>query len=111
MKTILSPIIYLPQQPLGGTHYTYQNINVDPKLQKDVTDWYYDKLFDWIEDERPFKDLKKEKKYLQSKDGYKLVYKVLKHLVKKNNTNWYDLRSDEMTKLYLATKLIKVLNL
>jgi hypothetical protein len=68
-------------------------------------------ITDHLEDDYIFKPLKKDKKYLQSKDGYRLVYKVLKHLVKKNNTNWYDLRSDGFTKEYLATKLRSVLHL
>jgi hypothetical protein len=111
MKLTLSPVIYLPPPPLTGTTFSYQNVNVDPKLQKSVTDWYYDNLFEWMEDDYIFKPLKKEIKYLQSKDGYRLVYKVLKHLVKKNDTNWYDLRSDGFTKEYLATKLRSVLHL
>jgi len=102
---------YFIPPPLSPSPFTYQSVNNDKKLQKDVTEYYYNNLFDWIETDRLFKPLKKERKFLETKDGLKLVYKVLKHLVKKNKSNWFDLRSDDFTKEYLATKLITVLHL
>lgn len=102
---------YFIPPPITGSYYTYQSVNADRNLQKMVTEYYYDKLFQWMENDFLYKPLIKEKKFLQTKNGLKLVYKVLKHLVKKNNTNWYDLRSNDFTKEYLATKLRAVLHI
>jgi len=102
---------YFIAPPITGVDIVYQSVNNDRNLQKSVTEYYYNNIFDWIDEDINFKPLKKELKFFESKDGIKLVYKVLKHIVKKNNTNWYDLRSDSFTKEYLALKLKTVLHI
>lgn len=101
--------IFLPP-PFTSTFFTYQNVNVDPNLRKNVTDYYFDLMDSLLKNDKRFKLLKKHSKFLSSKQGYEIIYKVLKRYTKKYDINWYDLRSqNENTLDYLSDKLIKVL--
>ena len=101
--------IFLPP-PFTSTFFKYQNVNVDPNLRKNVTDHYFDLMNSLLQNDNRFKSLKKHSKFLSSKQGYEIIYKVLKRYTKKYDINWYDLRSqNENTLDYLSDKLIKVL--
>ena len=98
-------LIFLPP-PFTSTYFTYQNVNADPKLRKDVTDHF----FDLINKGDKIENLKKYKKYLSTPDGYELIYKILRRFTKKYDFNWYDLRSIENDTMdYLISKIPKVL--
>lgn len=98
-------LIFLPP-PFTSTYFTYQNVNADPKLRKDVTDHF----FDLINKGDKIENLKKYKKYLSTREGYELIYKILRRFTKKYDFNWYDLRSIENDTMdYLISKIPKVL--
>lgn len=102
-------LIFLPP-PFTSTYFTYQNVNADPKLRKNVTDFYFDLVPKLILSDNRFKTIKKHTKFIDSRQGYEIIYKILKRYTKKYDINWYDLRSqNEDTLDYLANKLSKVL--
>jgi len=80
-------LIFLPP-PFTSTYFTYQNVNADPKLRKDVTDHFFDLI-------NKGNILKKYKKILSTREGYELIYKILRRFTKKYDFNWYDLRGIE----------------
>lgn len=64
-------------------------INNDPNLQSNVTNYFIDRLLPII---KKNKNLKKYYKSLDSEDGFEAIRKLLNLFVKRGNTNWYDLR-------------------
>lgn len=104
-------MIFLPP-PFTSTYFTYQNVNADPKLRKNVTDHYFDILPDLVSNDNRFKLFKKNLKMLKTRKGYELIYKILNHYTKKYDINWYDLRSQNLDTLdYLYLKLKNVLHI
>ena len=95
-----------PAPPLITTFHEYQDVNKDPNLRKNVTEFFYKKSIKWVSKYSEFKPAKKHLKLLKSLDGYKLIYKLLRKFVKKGNTNWYDLRDQyPLVKDYIRFKL------
>ena len=91
------------------SYYEYLDVNQDKNLQKKVTMFFYRVLIDeWIVTDIQFKKFK-NKKLLKNKDGLQLIYKILNKLVKKGDTNWYDLRDPqyELTKDFIFYQLSK----
>lgn len=104
-------MIFLPP-PLSRFPLTYQNVNADPQLRKNVTDHYFDLLPQLVKEDNRFKKLKKHLKMLQTRKGYDLVYKILRRYTRKYDINWYDLRSQNQDTLdYLSRKMIRVLHM
>lgn len=104
-------LIFLPP-PFTSSYFTYQNVNVDPNLRKNVTDHYFDLIPQLLQNDNRFKTLKKHKKLFQDKKGYELVYKVLQRYTRKYDINWYDLRTQHQDTIdYLANKLKSILHL
>lgn len=102
-------LIFLPP-PFTSSYFTYQNVNADPKLRKMITDHYFDLITTLIKNDNRFKSIKKHIKFIDSRQGYEIIYKILKRYTSKYDINWYDLRSqNEDTLDYLALKLSKVL--
>jgi hypothetical protein len=86
--------------------YEYQNVNKDINLRKDVTEFFVDKILEWIDSDPDFSKLKTKKKYYESVDGNMKIYQLLRHFVKKADINWYDLRSNcKILKHYFCKKL------
>jgi hypothetical protein len=76
-----------------NSNAVYQDISEDEDLQEDVTKYYLKKTLKWIKKDNTFSKLKKFKKILESDKGYKVIYKILKKfLIKNNKLKWYDLR-------------------
>lgn len=97
-------LIFLPP-PFTSTFFNYQNVNADPKLRKDVTDHFFDKI-----NFTKTSLITKNKKLLSSRQGYEIIYKILRRFTKKYDLNWYDLRSIENDTLdYIYQKLNKIL--
>ncbi|ADO67521.1 hypothetical protein crov487 [Cafeteria roenbergensis virus] len=93
-------LIFLPP-PFTSTYYTYQDVNADPTLRKKVTDHFFDLIN---------KNKTKNTNFLSSRDGYELVYKILRRFTKKYDLNWYDLRNMENTTMeYINIKINKIL--
>ncbi len=98
---------YFQPPPYIETTLKYQNVNADHRLQEKITTYFLDKTIYWIKKEKSFKIYKKYLKYLNDEeDGYKIMHKLLKILVRKGNTNWYDLKAQEyVVKDYIYNKL------
>tara|TARA_B110000977_G_scaffold201234_1_gene294889 strand:+ start:4761 stop:5141 length:381 start_codon:yes stop_codon:yes gene_type:complete len=98
-----------PFIPHIKSYYEYIDVNQDKKLQKNVTMFFYREMIDnWIINDIQYKKFK-NKKLLKKKDGLQLIYKILNKLVKKGETNWYDLRDPqyELTKDFIFYQLNK----
>ena len=98
----------LPQQAitLVNRTYTYENVNKNPKLRESITLFYYNKIIKWVKEQKKFAQYKKMLPFLQTKNGYTHVYKLLRVFVKMYNVNWYDLkRKYIIVKDYLQYKL------
>jgi len=78
---------YYPPPPIQDSIYEYQNLNKDPKLRNEVTNFFKKKVLKWINKYPEFEILK-------SKNiNYDSIFKILRKIVKKKNLNWYELRS------------------
>jgi len=102
-------IKYFEPPPIIGTFYKYQDVNSNKNLQKNITKYFLKSILKSIKKDDLFSHLKSKYKILKSKDGYNIIYKILKRFVKKGNTNWYDLR-DQKTLImdYVKYKLGKI---
>ena len=100
--------VYFPPPPFILTYRQYQNVNADKKLQNMVTKKFLKKLKGWLNNDSQFKSVKKFKKIIDKDRGYDVVHCILKILVKKGRTNWYDLDLQEtLVKKYILFKLKK----
>lgn len=97
---------FWPVPPMEASLYEYQNINKDINLRKNVTQFYHKKLLEWINTDNDFKHLKNQYTNLDSLDGQMIIYKLLRHFVKKSGINWFDLRDNhQLIKKYLSKKI------
>ena len=97
------PINQQPQTPIQ-----YQDVGNDPRLQSQVTDFYYEKVLKWINEYPDFKHLKKHYNFLKSTKGNDYIYNMLRLFVKKSKANWYDLKDKinyDIIKKYLNQKI------
>ena len=98
--------LYFPPPPFILSYRRYQNVNADKKLQDMVTKKFLKKLKIWLKEDPSYKSIKKFKKIIDKDEGYDVVHYTLKLLVKKGNTNWYDLElQEELVKKYILFKL------
>ena len=81
----------------------YLNMNKDPILRKDVTDFFKNKIIKWIKHNEDFKHLENKLNTIDTK----MVYNLIRKYVKKHNFNWYDLRTEKyyLIKNYFSRKL------
>ena len=87
---------YWPVPPtVMKSTYEYYNVNKDDKLREAVTKFFLNK--DWL----------KNKKALQTKNAYKIIYTLLRLFVKKHKVNWYELREKnyELVKDFILEKI------
>ena len=102
-------IKYFPPPPIIGTFYKYPNINKDKRLQKLVTDKFLKKLLKWLKTDDKFYHLKSKYKLFKTTNGYDILHKYLKKLVKNADIKWYDLEEkNQLVKDYLIYKLGKI---
>ena len=98
--------LYFPAPPVILSYRQYQNVNADKKLQNMVTKKFLKKLKVWINDDPQFKSIKKFKKIIDKEEGYDVMRCILKILVKRGKTNWYDLDLQQtLVKKYILFKL------
>jgi len=96
---------YWPTPPIIQSFYQYQDVNADKRLQTDVIEFFYKKVLSWIDSKEKFL---KFKNFNNLKNGKKIIYKILKQIIKKTNINWYDLRDNYiLIKKYIYIKLNK----
>ena len=86
------------------------DINNDPQLRKTVTSFYYKKCKKWMKEYKEFKHTKKNLKKIESDDGFKIIYNLIRKFVKLNNVNWYELREKnyQLVKDFLKYELGKI---
>jgi hypothetical protein len=112
----ITPIVI--QKPDGSKYYPvpyvlpsvieYQDVGQNMNLRNEITNYYLEKTINWIETDKKFRNLKKYLKNLKSKDGYQIIYNLLRIYVKNGRANWYDLRdrnNSPVIKEYLQYKL------
>lgn len=110
MQTIdlSNPNITFPAPPYILSVKEYQNINADKRLQNMVTEKFLNKLRKWLKNDSDFKSVRKFKNIINTDEGYDVIHKILKILVIRGRTNWYDLDlQEELVKKYILFKLEK----
>ncbi len=101
--------IYFVPPPFINSTYEYQNVNNDQRLRDDVTSFFYKKIIKWIKTYKEFNHLKNKLSILESSNGKKIIYRILKEYIKNTNINWYDVRDNYSTiKDYLRYKISKI---
>jgi hypothetical protein len=97
---------YYPAPPVISSYYKYQNVNADQNLQHTVTLYFLEETIDWMKYDKSFKRVKKYLRDIKGPDGYNIIYKLLRLLVKRGNTNWYDLKiQSSLVKNFIRHKL------
>jgi hypothetical protein len=98
--------LYYPAPPVILSYREYQNVNADKRLQNMVTEKFLKKLRVWLKEDPTFKSVKKFNKIIDKDEGYDVIHYILRILVKKGRTNWYDLDLQEgLVKKYILFKL------
>ncbi len=98
--------LYYPPPPYILSYKQYQNVNTDKRLQDMVTKKFLKKLKVWLKNDPQFKSVRKFKKNIDNEEGYNVVHYILRILVKRGRTNWYDLDLQEtLVKKYILFKL------
>lgn len=92
--TYNKPLTYFVPPPMINSSFYYQDINTDANLRDNVTNFFLKKTIKWINKYDEFKNNKNLLPKLKTDIGYDLIYNILRQFVKKNNCNWYDLRSN-----------------
>ncbi len=100
---------YYPPPAYIPSYYQYQNVNADKDLQYKVTIFFLDETIDWLENDKTFKSVKKYLKYIKSDQGYEIIHKLLRLMVRNGSTNWYDLKLQyDLVKDFIKYKLNKL---
>ena len=108
IKAIRTLKYYVPPPFINST-ITYQNVNADPQLREQVTNFFLKKAIKWVSTYKEFNNDTKLLNKLKSDSGYDIIYKLLKNYINKKNLNWYDLRKTyNAVKDYLRYKLANI---
>jgi hypothetical protein len=101
---------YFVPPPFITTLRLVEDINKDPQLRKTITTFYYKKAKKWMNEYKEFKHTKKNLSKIESKDGYKIIYNLLRKYVKNFKINWYELRKPNylLVKDFLKYELGKI---
>ena len=98
--------LYYPPPTYILSYRQYQNVNTDKRLQDMVTKKFLKKLKGWLKNDPSYKSVSKFKKIIDKDEGYDAVHYILRILVKRGRTNWYDLDlQEELVKKYILFKL------
>jgi hypothetical protein len=97
---------YWPHPLIMQSSIQYQDINNNVNLRNTVTKYFQEKLLKWIKKYPEFIKFKSMLNKINTDDGYKMIYKILRKFVKKTDLNWYDLRTNkELVKKYFISHL------
>ena len=100
VKTYFIPPLYTERV------YEYQNINKDKRLRFDMTQFYYNKIIKWIQNDDFFNKYKKMLPFIKSDKGFKYVYTLLRIFTRRTKLNWYDLKDNyQVVKDFFQRKL------
>ena len=83
---------YFPPPPVIGTFFEYTDVNKDETLRKKVTQFFHKKTIKWVTTYSEFSHLKSKIKKIESEEGYKTIYNLIRYFVKRYGINWYDLK-------------------
>ena len=99
--------LFKPNKFLYSYNVEYKNLNKDENLRKTVTKFFFNKIIKWIKHDSDFKKYNDEIDFINSKDGYKIIYKLIRKYINKYKANWYDLRTEKyyLLKYYLSKNL------
>ena len=86
-----SKVIFVPP-PVITTYREFQDVNYDKRLQRRVSIYFLEEILKNID---RYRLLKPYQKYLDSKEGLKLIHHLLRRFVERGGTNWYDLRKPQ----------------
>jgi len=70
----------------------YQNVNIDPKLRNKMITFFKSEYIEYLNKSKN-KNVKKYLPELKGKNGYNIIYNLIKLYVKKTGDNWYDLKN------------------
>jgi hypothetical protein len=102
------PLTYFLPPPVINSTFVYQDVNKDPQLRYEVTNFFVNKTIKWIKEYNEFKNVKHLLVKLKTNVGYELIHNILRQFIKKNNCNWYDLRNNyELVKDFIRFRLNK----
>jgi hypothetical protein len=103
------PLTYFLPPPVINSTLIYQDVNRDPLLRENITKFFLKKTIKWINNYSEFKNSTQLLPIMKTNIGYKMIYNILRHFIKKNNCNWYDLRNNyELVKDFIRYKLNKL---
>ena len=92
--------------PLLLSTYEYQDVGKDIRLRKSVTEFFQNKVIKWVKHYKEFEHLKPKLHMLESDEGTKKIYTVLRRFIKNSNINWFDLKDNyTLIKEYLRKNL------
>ena len=97
------PVPYVPPGVIE-----YQDVGQNMNLRNEITNYYLEKTINWMETDKNFRNVKKYLKHIKSKDGFQIIYNLLRLYVKNGKANWYDLRDSNnspVLKDYLRYKI------
>ena len=78
----------------------------DGEIDVEETNYFLDKILKSIENDSDFSKIKKFTKKLKSKDGFKIIFNILKQYMKLKQITWYDIREKAYdVKLFIRDKL------
>jgi hypothetical protein len=69
----------------------YQNVNKDKNLRQITTELFLDKYLFYFKKNKKYT---KHYKKIKGKDGYDIIYQLLRLYVKRYKKNWYDLENE-----------------
>jgi hypothetical protein len=98
---------YIP----GGSTYNLlpaPTTKYDNEIDAEETNYFLDKILKSIEYDSEFSKIKKFTKKLKSKDGFKIIFNILKQYMKLKQITWYDIREKAYdVKYFIRDTLLK----
>jgi len=82
----------------------YQNINKDKNLRRITTDLFLNKYLYYLKKNKKYT---KHYKKIKGKDGYEIVYYLLRLYVKRYKKNWYDLENEIQSVIFFFNNYLK----
>lgn len=92
--------MYIPQPLFVRKVIKYQNVNKDKGLRQNVTNIFLEEYLNYL------KINSKIYKKINSKDGYDIIYKMLRIYVKRYKKNWYDLEKQKRSVILFFNKYL-----